>query len=161
MTPAALTVAPIGAAEAARLVPFFRIVQALHAAARADRFRESADPARETAFFEQWLARPDVHARIAISDGSDCGYVLYEFCRHDGGVVSHPRKHVFLHHIAVAPAHRRRGVGRALVARLKDHAREQGIAEMTSSHWAFNAAAAAFMAAIGLTPEVIRVGGAV
>jgi ribosomal protein S18 acetylase RimI-like enzyme len=69
----------------------------------------------------RFLADPNHHLLIAYLDGSPAGFV-------SGVEVTHPDKgtEMFLYELAVDEAHRRQGIGTALVLALRDLAREQG-----------------------------------
>jgi ribosomal protein S18 acetylase RimI-like enzyme len=51
---------------------------------------------------------------------------------------------IYFHHISVRPAHRRRGVGSALVGEVRAAATDAGIALVALDVWTFNAEAGAF-----------------
>jgi ribosomal protein S18 acetylase RimI-like enzyme len=69
----------------------------------------------------RFLADPNHHLLIAYSDGAPTGFV-------SGVEVTHPDKgtEMFLYELAVDEAHRRQGIGTALVEALRDLARAQG-----------------------------------
>ena len=81
----------------------------------------SADEARA------WLAREGVIALAAVEDGAVIGglvaYVLPKF--------EQARSEIYIYDLAVAEAHRRRGVATALIRRLQAIAAERGIAVTT------------------------------
>jgi ribosomal protein S18 acetylase RimI-like enzyme len=66
---------------------------------------------------ERYLARNPGLSFVARAGGQLVGAVL---CGHDG-------RRGYLHHLSVAPAHRRRGVGRALAERCLAALRREGI----------------------------------
>jgi ribosomal protein S18 acetylase RimI-like enzyme len=73
------------------------------------------------AWASQFLSRDGHHLLMATINGVDVGFV-------SGVEMTHPDKgtEMLLYELAVAEPHRRRGVGRSLVAALVELAREQG-----------------------------------
>jgi ribosomal protein S18 acetylase RimI-like enzyme len=69
----------------------------------------------------RFLTDPNHHLLIAYSDDIPAGFV-------SGVEVTHPDKgtEMFLYELAVGEAHRREGIGTALVEALRDLARERG-----------------------------------
>jgi ribosomal protein S18 acetylase RimI-like enzyme len=86
----------------------------------------------------RFLADPTHHLLIAYSEGVPAGFV-------SGVEVTHPDKGIemFLYELAVDEAHRRQGIGTALVEALRDLARDQGCYGMWVLTDADNAAAGA------------------
>jgi N-acetylglutamate synthase len=68
--------------------------------------------------------------------------VAAALCGHDG-------RRGYIYHLAVAPSHRRRGLGRALVARCLDRLAAAGIRRGQVSVFATNALAHMFWASLG------------
>ena len=102
--------------------------------------REMAELAGVPRRHAQFLARDERGAAVGLLEAS---------LRHDfvNGTASSPV--AFLEGVYVAPAQRRRGHARALVAALLDWARAQGCREVASDALADNAASHAFHRAIG------------
>ena len=100
---------------------------------------------------EEWTARflagEGHHLLVALEDDGVVGFV-------SGVETTHPDKgtEMFLYELSVAPAHRNRGVGRALVGALADLARERGCYGMWVGTEAENAAALATYRAAGAEP---------
>lgn len=59
----------------------------------------------------------------------------------------------YLYHTAVAPSHRRRGIGRALVSRALDALKAEGVTKVALVAFSRNAEAAAFWQGLGFTPR--------
>jgi ribosomal protein S18 acetylase RimI-like enzyme len=70
---------------------------------------------------ERFLRTPNHHLLLAYVDGEPVGMVT-------GVELTHPDKgtEMFLYELGVVESHRNRGIGRALVGRLADLARERG-----------------------------------
>src|SRR5215216_1469875 len=82
----------------------------------------------------RYLARNPGLSLVAREEGRMVGAVL---CGHDG-------RRGYLHHLAVAAPHRRRGIGAALVERCLDGLRGEGIAKCHLFVHRHNAAGQAF-----------------
>jgi aminoglycoside 3-N-acetyltransferase I len=95
----------------------------------------------------RFLAREGHHLFVALEDGGAIGFV-------SGVETTHPDKgtEMFLYELAVVPARRNRGVGRALVGALAELARERGCYGMWVGTEADNAAALATYRAAGAGP---------
>ena len=100
----------------------------------------------------RFLATPGHHLLIASDGGPPIGFV-------SGVEMTHPDKgtEMFLYELAVDDAHRRRGIGRALVDRLADIARAHGCYGMWVLTEEDNAAAVATYRAAGTDTESTHV----
>ncbi|HEU4562834.1 MAG TPA: GNAT family N-acetyltransferase [Longimicrobium sp.] len=87
----------------------------------------------------KYLARNPGLSLVARDGGRMVGAVL---CGHDG-------RRGYLHHLAVAASHRRRGIGRALVERCLDGLRRDGIAKCHLMVYHHNAEGQAFWRGTG------------
>jgi len=81
-----------------------------------------------------FLQRNPGLSRVAVVDGVVVGTVL---CGHDG-------RRAFLYHLAVAPAHRHRGIGQALVRACTAHLQRLGLERTTIHLFAANDEGKAF-----------------
>jgi N-acetylglutamate synthase len=90
----------------------------------------------------------EVHAFLARNEGLSLvahegdGLVAAALCGHDG-------RRGYIYHLAVAPSHRRHGLGRALVARCLDGLAAAGIRRGQVSVFATNALAHQFWSSVG------------
>ncbi|RKN42929.1 GNAT family N-acetyltransferase [Streptomyces hoynatensis] len=97
---------------------------------------------------ERFLAEPGHHLLLAYVDGEPAGMV-------SGVETTHPDKgtEMFLYELGVDEAHRRRGIGRALVEALADLARSRGCYGMWVAVDADNEAARATYRSAGRDAE--------
>lgn len=99
-------------------------------------------------FFRSELEQPLVYARVAERDGVLAGYQLAWLGAGNG----------HLGNLAVAPAHRRAGVARALMDDLLDAARARGVESLTLEVRVSNAAAQGLYRAYGFRVVAVRRG---
>jgi GNAT superfamily N-acetyltransferase len=63
--------------------------------------------------------------------------------------------YIYIHQIGVDEEIRRKGVGTALIAFMRDRSKKLGLTDMRVDHWAFNAYAGGFFPACGFSPMKI------
>ena len=88
---------------------------------------------------EKYLRRNPTTCFVAESDGALAGVIL---SGHDG-------RRGFIHHMAVAGSHRRKGVGAALVARSLESLKAEGINKVALLVFRYNEAGNAFWEKMG------------
>ncbi len=128
-------------------------VQSIHAAAVPWLFKAPGPetyPAREFAFL---LEVKDNLLFIAEVNGAPAGYAFAEVMRRAESAFCNAYDLVHLHHISVRPAHRRHGVGTALLAAVRAAAEERDIKLIEIGMWSFNDTARAFFARHGFAPR--------
>lgn len=141
--------------KAAALVPLTLMVQKLHSDHDPDRYVSAPDPADVARFLQDWIARDTVTALIAGPVHAPYGYLIYEIEPRGASVLRRAERRAMLHHICVAPDHRKRGVARALIAHMKQQDDVQTCDTCMTSYGAFNTPSAALMRAAGFTPAVV------
>ena len=144
-----------GAADVELLGRLNEVVQQVHHDALPRRFK-SPDSAAATAALARQVARPEVVAFIAEDDAEALGYAVAEELRTPGTDLVVATSAVYLHHLAVVDAGRRRGVGRLLVSTVEEEARRRGVDEVRLDYWSFNEPAQRFFAALGYAPYNVR-----
>ena len=146
---------PLEISEIPRLLPLNAIVQSVHSAARPLNFRAELDldPQQVCAFFAEWLTRDTVEILIEEDvTGLALGYVMLEAQEIAQSTFNLPRRRGFVHHVAVLPEARRRGVASGLLAAGREWFLARGMTQWATSYWLFNEPSARLMIKHGLTP---------
>lgn len=128
------------AADLDALVALNGAVQRVHCALYPGDFKPAADPGAVRAFL---AVRLDAIA-VAASEGAVLGYVWFEPIVRPETPFARSVIRLYVHHIAVAPEARRRGIGTALLAHVEALAAEKGCGEVALDAWDANHAALAF-----------------
>jgi ribosomal protein S18 acetylase RimI-like enzyme len=117
-------------------------VQDIHAAALPWLFK----PSGPDIFGEikSLLGEPENLFFIAAVEGAAAGYAYAEIQARQETPFVHAHDMIYLHHISVKAAYRRRGVGSALLAAVRDAAASAGVTPIVLDVWTFNEEARAF-----------------
>lgn len=121
----------------------------LHEDARPDRFFAPDGPRRLPDEFLGLLQRADAAIFVAEADGLLAGLVQCEAKDYPARRDAYARRAVYVEFLVVAPAHRGRGLGRALLERVHAWASERGIRQVELHVWEFNAEALALYERLG------------
>jgi ribosomal protein S18 acetylase RimI-like enzyme len=119
-------------------------VQALHAAALPWFFKPPGPDTLESWEVKPLLTEPENLVFIAEADGVEAGYAYAEIQQRPETPFTHAYDMIYLHHLSVRPAHRRQGVGSALIGAVRAAAAEAGVTLVALDVWTFNDAARAF-----------------
>ncbi|PPK95301.1 ribosomal protein S18 acetylase RimI-like enzyme [Kineococcus xinjiangensis] len=142
------------AADAAVVAALNEPVQHLHRDAAPGRFAPH-DPAAVAGFFATQVAG-DGLVWIADLAGRPAGYLYAVEVHRAAGPFTADEHVLFVHHLGVDPAARRRGVGSALLAAAEDHARAHRLSGLRLDSWLFNDGAHAFFRGLGFEPVRTR-----
>jgi GNAT superfamily N-acetyltransferase len=132
-----------------------RFVQELHVERRPDQFR-SPPPDELATWYRSRLGDPTTSCWIAEVGGAAVGYLLANHHRRPATPFAPAREWYEIDQLAVDPAHRRRGIGRALVESVIAAAGDQGLQTIETSSWAFNEEMHGLLERVGFTRKVIR-----
>ena len=149
-----MTVRPAGVGDDHALAALNRFVHDVHLAHRPDYFKTArADEA--AAWFRDQLGKPTTAAWIAEDGRAPIGYVLTFFHERAGNPFRYARRWCEIDQIAVDPAWRRRGIGRALMGAALEASRARGVHDVELFSWAFNTEAQALFRGSGFEPRVV------
>ena len=143
-----ITVRRATSADAALLSALNAEVQAIHAAALPTWFK----PPESQAFPPGQVDNPNSLVFVAEVGAEPAGYVYASVSRHAETPWRLAYEMIYLHQIGVRAAHRRRGVGAALVAAVRAEAASRNVALLGLDVWSFNADARAFFQRQGFAP---------
>lgn len=125
-----------------------RQVSDLHAKGRPDIFKPGFCQELQDRGHEMWRAE-DSDVIVAEREGVVCGMACVEYLIRAESAYAQERKTYYVTEFAVDEAYQRRGVGRELLAFLREDARKRGFSRMELDVWEFNAGARDFYEALG------------
>ncbi len=125
-------------------------IHQLHVDGRPDIFRE-VDRSALQKFFESQI-RDGMHVLIASIEQEPVGYLLAEHRRREADAFRRDLSILYIHHLAVSPIARRKGIGTRLIEAAAAVAREVNASGLRLDSWQFNTAAHEFFRAHGFSP---------
>jgi GNAT superfamily N-acetyltransferase len=147
-----VTVRPATIADAPVLSSLNGEVQAVHAAALPDWFKPPSPSQFSPDTIATLVARPDRFLFVAEVDTELVGYAFARVASQPETPWRYAFSMIFVDQIGVRAAWRRKGVGRALVAAVRDTAADMDVSLVALDVWAFNAEALAFFGRCGFEP---------
>jgi ribosomal protein S18 acetylase RimI-like enzyme len=147
--------------DAAAISTLNREIQALHAAGLPELFKPPAEDSFSAERVRTLLDTAGVRMWVAFVDNAPAGYLYAEVSRQGENALRKPHSYVYVTHICVAAAQRRRGIGRALLEAARAWALEEAVEGIQLDVWSFNADAQAFFARQGFAPLTLRMAKAV
>lgn len=151
-----MSVRVLAKSEIGQIMPLLRQVHALHVEHLPTQYRAIEDSDAVLAWLQNWLSAPALTTLVCGPAGAPTGYLIYEVERRGASVLK-PAMHIAtLEHICVAEAHRRTGLGRALIGAMRDRLRAQGVDHVAVTYGTFNEASAALMAREGFVSSHTR-----
>ena len=140
----ATIVRPARITDAPAIAELAHAVHAMHAGALPDVFQPSDAPVLAVVAVERLVARAGPLFLVATVDEAFAGYARAELQDEPASAHKRAARTLYLAEMGVAPEWRKRGVGRALLAAVRDAAAERGAAAIALDVYAFNAEARAF-----------------
>ncbi len=125
-------------------------VNALHVAGKPEVFKPGfPDELRD--YIHVIQADPEQRIVVAEKDGGICGFaVLHHIVRPENPFM-YVRDYLDIDEFCVDESHRREGIASAMIAFIKDFAKEQGYRRLELNMWEFNRSALAFYEAAGFS----------
>ena len=112
---------------------------------------QATDPIMTRRWFVHVIENPTKALFVSDSEGGITGVVLAEL-RTSEDPIFRPRRCVHVNEIAVTQSHRSREIGRQIMERVHQWARELGISDVELQVWERNEPAIAFYQTIGYQP---------
>ena len=94
---------------------------------------------------------PEQEIVAAESDGVICGFAVLHHIRRPENPFMYERDYLDIDEFCVDSAYRRQGVASAMIAFIREHAREKGFRRIELNMWEFNRDALAFYETVGFT----------
>ncbi len=129
--------------------------QRLHVEAAPDQFRV-VDSAAARAFFDTHLTDEGSIFWIAELGRQPVGYLFAVEAHRAANPFTTEQHTLYIHHLAVDPAVRRRGVGSAMFAAAETYAQTHNLSGLRLDSWLFNQAAHTFFRRLGFEPFITR-----
>jgi GNAT superfamily N-acetyltransferase len=139
-------------AEASAVARLAQEVHAFHSAALPELFQPPTTIVVTPADIERLATQPGQLLLVAVRAGEIVGYAHAEVQEVPATRLKRASAILHLHAMGVTAAHRGAGVGRALLAAIRDAAAARGLAGVSLEVYAFNAAARAFYEREGFAP---------
>lgn len=127
-------------------------VQAIHAAALPRRFKPPVPDTFPASAVKSLLSKPENILLLAHVGSHAAGYTYAELVRRPETAFRYADEMIYVHHISVSEAFRKRGVGRALLNAVRKVGAELNIATLALDVWTFNEEAYNFFRRCGFTP---------
>jgi len=131
--------------------PLAEQMDALHREHLPERFRKHDGPPRSREYVMSLIEDDETMLAVAESDGTLVGIINCGLSRTPDIPIKVRRLFVKVRGVVVDRAYRRRGIGRVLMERAADWAREHGASEVQLNLYAYNEDGAAFYRALGFS----------
>lgn len=118
-------------------------VQRLHADAYPTLFKQPVNDDFAVPFFNALLNDPEIVIYIA-EEEVPLGYIVLRIVHRSENPFMHAWNYIYIDQISVQPEHQGMGIGKALLARSEQTAREEGLDFVGLDSWGFNSDAHGF-----------------
>ncbi|HYD54238.1 MAG TPA: GNAT family N-acetyltransferase [Gemmatimonadaceae bacterium] len=150
--PITIEVRPAAPSDAPAIAAIAQEVHEFHARALPAVFRSPSRIVVTPQDVVRQLETPRHTVLVAFDDGELVGYAMAEEQEEGALAFKRPAIYLYVHVMGVTEGHRSRGIGRALLAALRDQAAARGLTGVTLDVYAFNTGARAFYEREGFAP---------
>jgi ribosomal protein S18 acetylase RimI-like enzyme len=151
-----ITIRRAGPDDVTAIARLFCDVQSLHAAHHPEKFKQPAGDEAESEWLAGIFRGPTACVWLAEAGDEIVGYLFAQEVRREASVIRPQLHYYLLEHIGVAPEHRKRGVGAALMRTLFHEAAIRQIDRIELDVWQFNEEARKFFARHGFATQQER-----
>jgi ribosomal protein S18 acetylase RimI-like enzyme len=157
MDPPEIVLRPAVKADIPALADLTDGIQHFHAGFEPEIFRDPIDKAGLETLYTDILAKDGHVILLADKAGRAGGYLWYEIQhKHTDSLFINERRAIFVHHLYVAPAWTRKGIGRAFVTALKSALKTHNCRNIELDTLSQNAGAIEFYRALGFRETVTK-----
>ena len=134
--------------DLARVNELRQQVHSVHVKGRPDVFYEEYGPELK-AYAKTFLTEENKALIVAEKDGVICGFACVELMVKPASLTCKEREYYAVHEFGVDETLRRSGVGKALIAFIKEDAKKRGFDRIELNMWEFNESALRFYESVG------------
>ena len=138
-----------------RILPLQEQISKLHFEGRPDLFKDEIRTYTEVQF-EEWINSPTHVLLIAELNGEIAGYAFSWVIQYRDHPTYRDFDSFYIDDICVLEKFRRKGIGRALIERCKEEAKQLGCKNVDLGVWSFNKNAVAFYESCGMKERTKR-----
>ena len=147
-----IRVRPATPADLDALIALNAVVQTLHVRLEPDIFKAEVDAVALRAFFADLIGKAATGLLIAERSAEPVGYLWYDLQDRPPTVLTHARRRIYVHHVAVCETMRRSGVATALLRAVAGEATARNVDCLVLDAWTRNTEALRFFQACGFQP---------
>ncbi len=151
-----MTIRTLPPAQIGQIIPLLTQVHELHVSQRPDHYSRLENTQAVLKWLQDWSATSALVTLVCGPPDALTGYLIYKVERRDASVLKPAIHRAVLEHICVDQAHRRTGLGRALIRAMRNNLRDEGVAKISVTYATFNKASAALIAREGFIPAYVQ-----
>jgi GNAT superfamily N-acetyltransferase len=139
------------AADAKSISELNDVVQRIHAEAEPRIFKTPSEKSFPESEIIDLLGNPNNVFLIALEDDLPIGYIFAEYVRRPESSLLYRFDRMYIHQLVVWESHHGKGCGKALIDRVLELAKREGMSAVVLDVWSFNEKARRFFSKRGFT----------